>query len=173
MDVKQIAGQHGKSVALVFKRLGISAPVTPKEIVYATLVYQGDFINPLVEQIAKDNRESTGFDDSEPAPHTEIVNPTGAQFPEQGKGFGQTQTMQGVSVASKSKAAKKSLWDILGTVAEAAGKFVAAKNSQGQTVYVQQPSAPDTGKKPGNKMLIYGGIALAVVLVAILLIKRK
>lgn len=169
MDVKQIAGQHSKSVALVFNRLGIKAPVTPKEIVYATLVYQDEFINELERQIAYDLGEYTGFEDSsEPAPHADVV------YPPQGSGFGQTQTMAPVIVTGKAKAAKKTLWDILGSVADAAGRFVAAKNNRGETVFVQNPAANNTGNNnDNNKWLLYAGIALVVILVIAVIAKSN
>jgi hypothetical protein len=172
MDVKQIAGQHSKSVALVFNRLGIKAPVTAKEIVYATLVYQGEFIDELERQLAYDLGEYTGFDDSEPAPHIELN--TGAVYPPQGSGFGQTQTMAPVIVRNKAKAAKKTLWDVLGSVADAAGKFMAAKNNRGETVYVQNPAANNTGNNnDNNKWLLYAGIALVVILVIAVIAKSN
>lgn len=189
MDVKQIAGQHKQSVALVFNQLGINAPVTAKEIIYATLMYQDEFIEPLARLIAAEeesnwtgNNGSAWGDDimvkigAKPAlpAISQAGSSTGIVFPPNGPGFGQTQTMQGVTVTSKAKAAKKSLWDILGSVAEAAGKFIAAKNSKGETVYVQQQPAPDTGKNTDkNKWLLYGGIALVVILIIAVIVKNK
>lgn len=182
MDIRELIGQHGKSVALVFKNLGIKGPVNSKEVLLATLLHQGVFIDALEKQIEADSKY-TSLEGSGTFNSAALLAKIGAgpapapvYYPPVGNSFGQTQTMQPVTVtSSKAKAAKKSLWEILGTVAEAAGKFISAKNGTGQTVYVPQapPAADDTKKTDKNKMFLIGGIGLVVVLLVIFLTQKK
>jgi hypothetical protein len=171
MDIKEIIGQHSQSVALVFKNLGIKAPVTTKEILFATLVYQDRFIDALVQQIAIDNNEYTGYSDGTEIP---VIFPTGTKFPKQGNKFGQTQTLPDVVV--KSKAAKKSLWDILGSVADNAAKIITATKSGNQPVYIpteQTTPRSNNGINAGaQKWWLIGGIGLLVVLIIVYINQR-
>jgi hypothetical protein len=184
MDIKELVGQHKKSVALVFKRLGINAPVTQKEVVYATLVYQGDFIDAVENQIAADLGEYANYTgDNLPqftfTPKSSVgamMTQIGVQqpintFPANGTQFGQTQTLP--TVAVKSKAAKKSLWDILDTVAGAAGKFIAAKNAgKSQPSNVEPASPEDAAKKNKTTYMIIGVAVLLLVLLLIFFLTK-
>lgn len=181
MDVKELIGQHKESVALVFKQLGINAPVTPKEVIHATLIYQGRFIDALADRIAIDNQEYTGFDFTTPGNFNSdaLLKKIGAPqsgtatvFPANGTQFGQTQTLPSVTV--KSKAAKKTLWDILDTVAGAAGSYFKAKGGNNTTAITYASPNDDTPKKTDkNKYFLIGGIVLVVLLVALVVSKKN
>jgi hypothetical protein len=168
MDIKELIGQHNKSVALVFKQLGINAPVTEREIIFATLVYQDIFINAIAEQL---NAES--YFDGNDLLRKIGAAPGGTAYPPNGTAFGQTQSLTPIVVSNKKNKWLQTAKEILSTVADSASKIISAKNSKGETVYVTQPSNTGKNADNNNKWLMYGGIALLVLLIIAVIVKNN
>ena len=54
MDIKEIIRQHPKSVAVVFKKRGINAPVTTNNIMLQTILGGEAFIQDVEQQLEAD-----------------------------------------------------------------------------------------------------------------------
>ena len=144
MTIQNIIRQHSKDVAVVFKQLGITAPVTPKEVIFATILYPDKFINSLAKQI--DNSSAIASFEGEENPH-ELANVT-------------------VTATRPSTAAKNTLTDILNSVMGGVGAYLGAKNAGTRVV------TPEPLPKKVNWYLV-GGIAIVVALVIYIVSTNK
>jgi len=152
VDLKKIVGQHKSSVALVFKRMGLTSPVTTKDVLLATVLYGDRFVNDLEAQILADSGY-TGF----LGPLND--EPTGT--------MAQVKTLPTVTVKAQQKAAKvtNTLKDILSVVATGIGAYSAAKKT-GSTPTPSNNYTPrnDEPKKKSNTAFLIASLVLIVVL---------
>lgn len=171
MDLQNIIRQHGKSVAVVFKRMGINAPITAKDVMLVTLLHGDSFVNELEKQVENDSAY-VGFD-SFYIPGLEQAIAAG-----KANQFNQVQTLPDVRITAKAKSSKvkNTLNDLIQLVAGGLGTYSAAKNANNNTGasnnYQLRPDATPITKNK-NKMLLIGGIVLIVILGIVVLTRKN
>jgi hypothetical protein len=159
VDINQLIAQHGKSVALVFKNMGIGAEVANKDLMLALVMYKEPLMDAIAAQVAIDtNYTNLGGDE-----------PIGQ--------MAQVKTLGNVTVAAKKKSTKvkDTLMGIFTTLVTGAGAYVGAKNKAQATTYSNTiaPAVVTPEKEKKQKYFLIGGIAVIVVLVIVLLTQKN
>jgi hypothetical protein len=159
VDISQIIAQHGKSVALVFRNMGIRAEVTNKDLMLALVMYKEPLMDAIAAQVAIDTNY-TNLEGDEPIGQ-----------------MAQVKTLANVTVTAKKKSTKvkDTLMGIFTTLVTGAGAYVGAKNKAQATSYNNNIAAPvaDTEKEKKHKYFLIGGIAVIVLLVIVLLTQKN
>lgn len=158
MNLTDIIRQHGKSVALVFSKMGIEGPVTVETLMYATLIGQHEFIDALEAQIAQDAGEVSYIGDTLTREDFKGIPGVDDSFDEK--------KLPAVVVTSKK--VKTTLWDVLNTVFATVGGLAGNRNA---TIH-KAPTPPADEKKKTNYFLI-AALVLIAVLFGIVLFKSK
>lgn len=178
MNIKQITGQHGKTVALVFNKMGLKLQPTPANVVLATTLYKDQFIDTLADAV---DQETTNFGGTFSGIAQAVANAT--KNPAQ---FNEMQTLGNVTVQAsynkktKGEKIKNTLRDVLGLVLTGYGTYKSAKaNGQSQepslatNPYIPAPlPAEEKPKKKFNPWII-GIIAIVVLLIIVFATKKK
>ncbi len=176
MDIKEIIRQHPKSVAVVFKRRGINAPVTAANVMLQTVLGKDEFIDDLCNQI-EDDGEYTNDNGSTLDPVSIYMNSPVAKSK-----IAELKASQ--NTKSKSEKVKNTLRDFLGIVGGTFGAYKAWRGTVHPTSTAtpgingaasDAPSGPSPEQiaKKKSKMLLIGGIALIVILVIAVLTTSK
>lgn len=170
MDINEIIRQHGNSVAVVFKKRGISAPVTAGNLMLQTILNKEDFIDQLAGQVEADHAY-TGADGDFLSGLAKSLSLA------KGKVFNEEQNLPGVTVTAKSKSSKlkNTLSDLLSVVGGGFGAYIAGRKNQSTSTnpfVLGEGYTPTPEKKKPNYLLI-GGIVLFVVLVAAVILKKS
>lgn len=178
MDIKQITGQHGKTVALVFNKMGIKLKPTPANVVLVTTLYKDQFIDALADAV---DQETTHFGGMFSGVAKAVENAT--KNPQ----FNEMQTLGNVTVQAsynnkkqaKGEKIKNTLRDVLGLVLTGYGTYKAAKaNGQSSAPsvatnpYIPAPLPEEKPKKKFNPWII-GIIAIVVLLIIVFATKKK
>jgi hypothetical protein len=152
MELNELIRQHGKSVAFVFKRMDIDAPVTPKDVALVAAMYGEAFVDALEEQITLDEGYS-GW------PGVGVGEPEYKQLPE-------------IVISPKAKKATNGLRNILTTIADTLGTFAASKRNA--TIHKDDGFVDDVQvqKKKTNYFLI-AALVLIAVLAVVLAVSKK
>ena len=173
MDINEIIRQHGNSVAVVFKKRGISAPVTAGNLMLQTILNKEDFINQLASQVEADHAYTGADGDflSGLAKSLSLARNTDEKV------FNEQQNLPGVTVTAKSKSSKlkNTLSDLLSVVGGGFGAYISGRNNQSTSTnpfVLGEGYTPPPEKKKPNYLLI-GGIVLFVVLVAAVILKKS
>jgi hypothetical protein len=179
-DIKDIIRQHHKSVAVVFKKLGIKSPVSVDSLVLHTALKQDDFIDALADQIYADELKNsyTGFDfpliGNDPDFFKKLNLPKKPDV-------GDMQTVPGVTVTAKKKSekVKNTLQDILSGLGTFFGAKAAAKNKNaatppyyGGSSSSSSPTDPPAQKKK-NQTILFIAIGLVVILIIAVVVSKK
>lgn len=160
MSIQAIIGQHSKSVARAFQKLGISNPVTPKDVLLMTLVHQDRFIDTLVDEV----ENSSSFDGD-----GTVLN----NLPDFKKILNVRQLPTVEVKATKKRDGTKlrnTLNDILNTVLTGYGTYKGARDAASGRSN-QPPTLVERVKKIDP--LVWVGIALAILVIVYLIIKNR
>ena len=127
MDIQNIIRQHGKSVAVVFKKNGINKPATADNLILHTILKGPDFIEQIADQVGQDSLY-TGLE-GDPLFNIDI-NKTVADAKARigGNQFNATQTLP-AAVVQKKKTILDALHGVLSAVAEPLGQWAGAKKA--------------------------------------------
>jgi len=177
MDLKELIGQHGNSVALVYKKMGVSDEVTPESILNYASKYGQKFINAVAKQAEADEVAYLNFSGDA----TSLLPPG---FSEAVKKRAEKVTLGNVTVKSRPKKKtgekiKNTLNDALDLFVKGAGAIATIKGNKGTGA--DNPgggiySPVDTGTPEPKKKINYwliAGIIIIIVLILVLVFKKK
>lgn len=181
MDIKELIGQHGKSVALVFKKMGIKAAVTPANVMLMTGLYKDRFIDAVVEQVDQDEHLYSGWGEDGFTPG--LADAIKIRQQQVTGGFNAPKTLPNVTVTAKKKksgAVKNTLMDLVSVFATGYGAYKNARatantsNTGSDPIITGDGSYPPPAepKKKPNVWLI-GGIVVIVALILVIVFSSK
>ena len=171
MNLKEIIGQHEKSVGRAFKRVNVKSEVNEKNLLLTSILYQGEFLDALEDEINKEPEKAVGYNFGSVTfgmkkPANDGLDPKTRQ----------TNLPEVVVKAKKERGqkVKNTISDILSVVGQGLGAFIGAKNASRQDTSAYFPPPPVQAANATNKMktAVVIGILLIVLLLVILFVGK-
>lgn len=176
MELHELIRQHGRSVAFVFRKMGITAPVTPANVVNIAALYGEVFIDALERQISLEEKgyshlegdDYNWIDYSSAGDDPDYNNPTGD--------MANTKVLAPVVVTTKAKKATSGLKNILSTIAETLGAYAGARRNatihkdDGTNIFGEKPPVQ---QQKTNSFLMIALVLIAVLTIVLIASKHK